>query len=85
MEELGRKRIVRRKAFSFGSYGWSGGTEKELADITERLHMKWHFLEPVRFKGYPGDSELSMIHERGRQLASMVKNSVRSGSVSAAN
>jgi hypothetical protein len=47
--------------------------------------MKWHFLEPVRFKGYPGDSELSMIHERGRQLASMVKNSVRSGSVSAAN
>jgi len=32
LNELGRKRITGKTAFRFGSYGWSGGAEKELAD-----------------------------------------------------
>jgi flavorubredoxin len=30
VDELGRKKALNRKAFRFGSYGWSGGAAKEL-------------------------------------------------------
>jgi len=33
LNELGRKKIAGKTAFRFGSYGWSGGAEKELSEI----------------------------------------------------
>jgi len=64
LNELGRKRITGKTAFRFGSYGWSGGAEKELAEIIERNNMKWNFIESVEFEGAPKDEDLARVEER---------------------
>jgi anaerobic nitric oxide reductase flavorubredoxin len=51
LDELCRKKVVGKKAFRFGSYGWSGGAQKELEEIVERLCMKWEFVQPYEFAG----------------------------------
>ncbi|MFP4373392.1 MAG: FprA family A-type flavoprotein [Spirochaetaceae bacterium] len=73
VDEIGKKKAFNRKAFSFGSYGWSGGAQKELQEIVERNKMKWDFLESVEFKGKPTDEEKELLKQRGRELAVKVK------------
>jgi flavorubredoxin len=73
LDEIGRKRAQNRKAFSFGSYGWSGGAQKELREIVERNRMKWDFLDPVEFAGRPSEEDKERLRERGRELARRVK------------
>lgn len=73
LDEIGKKRIINRKAFRFGSFGWYGGAEKELHEINERLKMKWDFLESVEFQGSPKAEHIERIRERGRELARRVK------------
>jgi flavorubredoxin len=73
LDEIGRKRIVGRKAFRFGSFGWYGGAEKELHEINDRLKMKWDFLPSVEFQGSPKEEHVEEISERGRELARQVK------------
>jgi flavorubredoxin len=73
VDEIGKKKAFNRKAFSFGSYGWSGGAQKELQDIVERNKMKWDFLDPVEFKGKPTEEEKESLRERGKELARKVK------------
>lgn len=53
LDEIGRKRITGKTAFRFGSYGWSGGAEKELKEIIERNNMKWDFIDSVEFEEPP--------------------------------
>ncbi|MFP4331568.1 MAG: FprA family A-type flavoprotein [Alkalispirochaetaceae bacterium] len=72
LDEIGKKKALNRKAFRFGSYGWSGGAQKELDEIVERLKMKWEFLEPVEFKGAPRQEDLDLIRRRGVELAEQV-------------
>ena len=76
LEELGRKKVSHRKAFRFGSYGWSGGAQKELDEITERLAMNWEFMEPVEFAGRPKEEDLELIKSRVNQLILEVKAAV---------
>ncbi|MFW5737418.1 MAG: FprA family A-type flavoprotein [bacterium] len=73
LEEIGRKKALNRKAFRFGSYGWSGGAQKELDDIMERNRTNWEFLEPVEFRGAPTQEHLDLIRQRGVELAQKVK------------
>ena len=73
LDEFGKKKVKNRKAFRFGSYGWSGGAQKELEEIVERHKMKWDFLDPVEFRGAPKDEDLALIRERGKELAKAVK------------
>jgi anaerobic nitric oxide reductase flavorubredoxin len=73
LDELGRKKVVRRKAFRFGSYGWSGGAQKELEEITGRLRMDWDFSEPHEFAGAPTEEDLEALRERGRSFAAQIK------------
>jgi len=73
VDEIGKKKAFNRKAFRFGSYGWSGGAQKELEEIVERNKMKWDFLEPVEFKGRPTDEEKEVLKQRGKELAVKVK------------
>jgi len=61
LNELGRKRITGKPAFRFGSYGWSGGAEKELKEIMERNNMKWDFVESVEFEGAPKEEDLRKV------------------------
>jgi flavorubredoxin len=73
LDDLGRKRIVNRKAFRFGSFGWSGGAQKELDEMMRSHRMGWDFLPPVEFKGAPTQGALEEIHARGRELAALLK------------
>ena len=73
LDELGRKRVLRKKAFRFGSFGWSGGAQRELVEIQERWRMGWEFLDPVEFKGAPSEEDLRLLEQRGRELAETVK------------
>ncbi|MBS4537377.1 FprA family A-type flavoprotein [Clostridium sp. D2Q-11] len=63
IEELGRKKITNKVAFRFGSYGWSGGAERELKEIIERNRMKWDFVEMVEFEGAPKSEDFNKIEE----------------------
>jgi len=61
LDEIGRKKITGKAAFRFGSYGWSGGAEKELNEIIERNKMIWHFIESVEFEGAPKEEDLKKV------------------------
>jgi flavorubredoxin len=76
LEELGKKKLQGRKAFRLGSYGWSGGAQKELDEIMDRYCMNWDFIEPVEFKGAPREKDLQLIGDRVKELVKIVKESV---------
>lgn len=61
IEELGRKKVTNKAAFRFGSYGWSGGAERELTEIIEKSRMKWDFVETVEFEGCPNEEDLNKV------------------------
>ncbi|NLC68044.1 MAG: FprA family A-type flavoprotein [Clostridiaceae bacterium] len=61
LNELGRKRIAGKAAFRFGSYGWSGGAEKEMKEIIERNKMNWDLIESVEFEGMPREEDLVRV------------------------
>lgn len=75
LDELGRKGIKSKLAFRTGSYGWSGGAQKELDEILARNRMNWCFLEPVEFRGAPREADLQLIRQRGEELAQQVRES----------
>jgi anaerobic nitric oxide reductase flavorubredoxin len=73
MDELGRKAVTGKLALRLGSFGWSGGAQRELEEIIERQKMGWKFLEPVEFKGAPLQEDLQLAYQRGSELARKVK------------
>lgn len=74
LEELGKKKAIGRKAFRFGSYGWSGGAQRELDEIIDKYRMNWEFIEPVEFKGSPSKEDLSLIGQRIEELINEINN-----------
>ena len=72
IEELGRKQMIGKLAFRAGSFGWSGGAQRELDEIVERHKMKWQFLEPVEFKGALSEKDRQILVLRGAELARRV-------------
>lgn len=76
LEELGKKKVQGRKAFSFGSYGWSGGAQKELDEIMNKYCMNWEFIEPVEFKGSPREESLKLIEVKVKELVKEVREAV---------
>lgn len=73
LEEIGKKKAQGKLAFRLGSYGWSGGAQKELDEIVERLKLKWHFIEPVEYQGKPKPEDLEKIQARVHQLVREMK------------
>lgn len=76
IDELGRKKVTGKVAFYFGSYGWSGGAEKELKEIIERNRMKWDFIESVEFEGSPRQKDLEKIEAGILELVDKIKNKI---------
>jgi len=76
LNELGRKKITGKLAFRFGSYGWSGGAEKELKEIIERNKMNWDFIESVEFEGAPREEDLVKIEAGVLELVEKMKEKV---------
>lgn len=73
LEEIGRKKALNRRAFRFGSFGWSGGAQAELDEIMGRNKTNWQFLDPVEFRGAPTEKHLDLLRQRGKELAIEVK------------
>lgn len=63
LDDMGRKKVKNRTAFRFGSYGWSGGAEKELQEIMERHKMEWKFIPSVEFRGKMKQEDEKRIEE----------------------
>ncbi len=76
LNELGRKKVTGKAAFRFGSYGWSGGAEKELAEIVERNKMNWNFLESVEFEGAPKEEDLLKVEAKVLELIKMMREKI---------
>ncbi len=76
LEEIGRKKITGKVAFRFGSYGWSGGAEKELAEILERNRMKWDMVESVEFEGSPKEEDLKKVEAGIMELIGKMKGKI---------
>ena len=76
VDDLGRKNVNTKEALRIGSFGWSGGAQRELDQILERYSMNWNMMEPVEFKGCPTESDLEEIRNRSAQLARRVKERV---------
>ncbi len=66
-----QKHVWHKKVFRFGSYGWSGGAQRDFDKKTERL--KWDFVEPYEFQGAPSAEDLSLGEDKGQEIAKMVK------------
>jgi len=76
LNELGRKKITGKTAFRFGSYGWSGGAEKELGEIIERNKMNWDFIESVEFEGAPKENDLAKVEAGVLELIERMRRKV---------
>ncbi len=67
------KHVCNKKVFRFGSFGWSGGAQKDFDAATEKL--EWDFLDPLEWKGLADEEIHSIAYEKGKELARMVKSS----------
>ncbi|MHA1602594.1 MAG: FprA family A-type flavoprotein [Promethearchaeota archaeon] len=65
------KHAWHKKVFRFGSFGWSGGAQKEFMSLTEK--MKWDYLEPLEFNGAPSNEELEKGFKMGQKMAQEIK------------
>lgn len=76
LDELGRKKVTGKLAFRLGSYGWSGGAEKELKDLMETYRMNWEFIETVEFAGKPKAKDMQNITAAIHSLIERMKERV---------
>jgi len=73
MEEIGRKKVAGKSDLYFGSFGWSGGAEKELNEIVDRNRMKWDFVDTIEFEGSPKTEDLNRIEEGISKLIKQIE------------
>jgi flavorubredoxin len=73
LELLGRKHVTDKIVFRLGSWGWSGGAEKDFIAVVDSY--KWTFVESCEWQGVPTEENLMILKERGRELARQVRNS----------
>jgi anaerobic nitric oxide reductase flavorubredoxin len=64
------KLIKHKKVALFGSYGWSGGAEKEFRSIIEG---KWELTNTLIFPGGPTGKTMDQAREFGASFARMIK------------
>jgi anaerobic nitric oxide reductase flavorubredoxin len=73
LDTIARKTMTDRKAFYYGSFGWSRGAEKEFAAIAQAL--KWETSEMMQFRGAPTVEDL----HKAEDLAAAFARSIREG------
>ncbi len=71
LDILERSHVNNRKAFRFGSYGWSGGAQKQFEEFTKSL--KWDCLGAVEFQGSPKQKDREEVYSRAQELSRLVK------------
>jgi len=71
LDVFGIKHVWNKKVFRFGSWGWSGGAQKDFEARTEKL--RWDFIDPVEWNGYADEEVHKLAFGRGKELAILVK------------
>ncbi|MDR0561558.1 MAG: FprA family A-type flavoprotein [Spirochaetaceae bacterium] len=66
-----RKHIHHKTVLRIGSWGWSGGAQKEYDAAIAGL--KWNSLAPFEWTGNPSPQDLAVLESRGRELAQAIK------------
>jgi len=67
-----KKKLKDRVAGIYGSYGWGGGSAKEIKDTAETLN--WNLVSsPVEFNGDPSEDQLESGFELGRKVAKSIE------------
>jgi len=61
------KRVRNKLVARFGSYGWSGGAQRDFERLIEPL--QWQLTDSLEFVGSPEDSELGQGENFGTQFA----------------
>jgi flavorubredoxin len=65
------KRIRNKTATYFGSYGWSGGAQREFGELVDQL--KWEMTEPFAFSGGPTRDDLRRGEMFGAKFARTIR------------
>jgi flavorubredoxin len=71
LDVLDRSHVNNRKVMRFGSFGWSGGAQKQFDPIVQAL--KWDCLGVVEYQGAPSDEDKKKAIEVAKALAASVK------------
>ena len=71
LDSVARKSMTNRKAFRYGSYGWSGGAQREFDALAEQL--KWQQTEALEFRGAPTSEDLQKAEERAAAFARSIR------------
>ena len=65
------KRIIHKDVARFGSFGWSGGAQRDLEARVEKL--KWRLFDTLEFPGGPTPEDFKKGEELGRMFAKHLK------------
>lgn len=65
-----RKRIINKKIARFGSYGWTGGAQRDLEGRLKTL--KWELTDTFEFRGGPTLEDLRKGEEFGSRFAELI-------------
>ncbi len=71
LDMAAQKHIRNKKVAYFGSYGWSGGAQREFERLVETL--KWELTESFTFAGGPTEEDLRHGEEFGARFARLVQ------------
>jgi flavorubredoxin len=71
LDMVARKRIRNKKVARFGSYGWSGGAQRDLERIIQPL--KWEMVDTFEFAGGPTQEDLRHGEAFGAHFARLVQ------------
>ena len=66
-----RSHVKNRKIFRFGSFGWSGGAQKQFQSLTEGLN--WECVEPVEWQGSADAETQAKAVSQAKALAKEIK------------
>ncbi|MFX0052378.1 MAG: FprA family A-type flavoprotein [Candidatus Hermodarchaeota archaeon] len=65
------KRIQHKKVARFGSFGWSGGAQRDLE--SRLMKLKWDFWDVFEFQGGPTAEDLKKGEEFGMKFADLIR------------
>lgn len=68
LQEIGKKKVLNRRVFRLGSYGWAGGAQREFDHIMKEMKLGWTFIEGLDFKGVPREATFKSIDEALEQM-----------------
>ena len=71
LDTANHKKVRNKKAALFGSYGWSGGAQRDFERLAEEL--KWELTETLEWTGKPTEEHLRQGEELGARFAHVVR------------